>query len=407
METGAGGAAATVDPYATQAAIDVLGSGGNAVDAAIAAAGVLGVVEPFSCGIGGGGFMVVYDAKRGKVDTIDSRETAPAGMTDTTFQDLGFDEARFGGLSVGVPGTVRGWETALKRYGTRSLSSLLKPGQRLAEDGFVVDETFSAQTRANAAAFDDFTSTRALYLTPAAPEAGSTHHNPDLARTYKRIRANPDSFYTGPIARDIAQTVQHPPEADTSNRPHDVHAGTMTPRDLAAYRALRRKPTRVGYRGLDVFGMGPPSSGGSTVGEALNILEGFSPLGATREEALHRYLEASKLAFADRGQYLGDPKYVDVPLRGLLSDGFAAERRSLITERRPRRRRWTSATPTRTTRATRASRTPRRRRLEPRGQVDDAPDGRRPLRERRLLHVHDRVHRRQRHGRPGPRVPAQ
>jgi gamma-glutamyltranspeptidase/glutathione hydrolase len=276
--------------------------------------------------------MVVYDARRGTVDTIDSRETAPAGMTPTTFEGLGFDEARFGGLSVGVPGTVRGWETAAKRYGTRSLSSLLRPGQQLAEEGFVVDETFSAQTEANREVFDDFTSTREVYLTPArtAPPPGSIHRNPDMARTYESIRANPDSFYSGAIARDIARTVQHPPKAAESTR--TVHAGSMTPRDLAAYDALRRKPTRVGYRGLDVFGMGPPSSGGSTVGEALNILEGFSPLGDTREQALHRYLEASKLSFADRGKYLGDPRYVYVPLRGLLSDAFAADRRSLITE---------------------------------------------------------------------------
>src|SRR4051794_25958906 len=170
---GTGGSAATVDPLATQAAIRVLRSGGNAVDAAVAAAGVLGVVEPFSCGIGGGGFMVVYDARRHKVDTIDSRETAPAGMHPDDFGDpplkpaMDFTEARVGGLSVGVPGTVRGWQTALKRYGTRSLRSLLKPGERIARRGFTIDPTFNQQVTSNEAIFNDFPATASLYLTPA------------------------------------------------------------------------------------------------------------------------------------------------------------------------------------------------------------------------------------------------
>src|SRR6476661_2062217 len=148
---GYGGSAASVDPLATQTAIDTLRAGGNAVDAAVAAAGVLGVVEPFSCGIGGGGFMVVYDARRHKVDTIDSRETAPAGMTPDAFGDppakpaLDFTEARVGGLSVGVPGTVRSWQTALRRYGTRSLASLLRPGEKIARKGFRIDATFNQQ----------------------------------------------------------------------------------------------------------------------------------------------------------------------------------------------------------------------------------------------------------------------
>jgi gamma-glutamyltranspeptidase/glutathione hydrolase len=125
--------------------------------------------------------------------------------------------------------------------------------------------------------------------------------------------------------------VQHPPLASDADRPREtVHPGSMTPRDLARYRAIRRKPTKVNYRGLDVYGMGPPSSGGSTVGEALNILKGYSPLGTTRTLALHHYLEASKLAYADRGAYLADPAFFDVPLRGLLSDPFAAQRRDLI-----------------------------------------------------------------------------
>jgi gamma-glutamyltranspeptidase/glutathione hydrolase len=334
---GSGGAAASVDPLATQAAIDELRHGGNAVDAAIAAAGVLGVVEPFSCGVGGGGFMLIYDAKHHKVDSIDSRETGPTGLSLDSFNKPGMaqppgEDPRVGGLSVGVPGTVRGWQLALQRYGTRSLASLLQPGEQIAREGFVIDQTFSDQVADNAHIFDDFTATRNLYLTPAktAKPAGDVQTNPDLAATYEQIGANPDAFYHGAIAQDIVNTVQHPPTAPDSDRPHPVRPGTMTTHDLDRYRAVRREPTQMSYRGLDVFGMGPPSSGGSTVGEALNILEGFRPLGRTRVEALHRYLEASKLAYADRGAYLGDPDFVDVPLNGLLSDRFAATRRSLI-----------------------------------------------------------------------------
>ena len=318
---GFGGSAATVDPLATQTAIEVLKSGGNAVDAAVAAAGVLGVVEPFSCGIGGGGFMVVYDAKRNRVDTIDSRETAPQDLAPTAFEPYvggndQFQLARVSGLSVGVPGTVRGWEAALKRYGTRSLRSLLRPGERIARHGFVVDQTFKDHVTSNVGVFEDFTSSRETYLTPAgtAPDVGSTHRNRDMAETYERIGKDPDRFYTGGIARDIVRTVRQPPVTTDANRV--VAPGSMTTRDLARYRAIQRKPTKVDYRGLEVYSMGPPSSGGSTVGEALNILEGFSPLGATPEEKLHRYLEASKLAYADRNEYVGDPDApdVDVPL---------------------------------------------------------------------------------------------
>jgi gamma-glutamyltranspeptidase / glutathione hydrolase len=341
---GSGGSAASVDPLATQAAIDVLRQGGNAVDAAVAAAGVLGVVEPFSSGVGGGGFMLIYDARHHKVDTIDSREKAPAGLHEDSFSDPAMaqppaEDPRVGGLSVGVPGTVRGWQLALKRYGTRSLASLLEPGERIARDGFVIDQTFSDQVNANKDIFDDFAASRDLYLAAdgkTAKPPGTTQKNPDLAATYQQIGANPDSLYGGAIGRDIVNTVQHPTKAPGSNRTLPVRPGSMTTRDLERYDAVSRKPTHMSYRGLDVYGMGPPSSGGSTVGEALNILERFRSLGGRandRELALHRYLEASKLAFADRNQYLGDPAYVDVPLRGLLSDAFAAKRKSLITRR--------------------------------------------------------------------------
>ncbi len=335
---GKGGAAATVDRLATQAAIDTLRRGGNATDAAVTAAAVLGVTEPFSCGIGGGGFMVSYDARARRVSTNDHRETAPADMRPDSFMVNGtalpFNDARYSGLSVGVPGTVRGWAAALRRDGTMSLADALAPAVRIARGGFVVDQTFFDQIKGNLDYFDDAPATAALYLDPDGTprDVGTTFRNPDLARTLELIaRVGTRGFYRGKVANAIVETVRRPPVSPTAN--HTWRPGVMRNRDLHAYTHARRPPTLVGYRGLQVYGMGPPSSGGSTVGEALNILEGY-PLGAlTREHQMHRRFEASRFAFADRGTFLADPAFFSVPLRGLLSDGFAATRRPLIGER--------------------------------------------------------------------------
>jgi len=334
---GTGGAAATVDRLATEAAIDILRGGGNAVDAAVAAAGVLGVTEPFSAGIGGGGFMVIYRASDGRVTTIDHREMAPVAMHPGSFLENGaplpFNSARYSGLSAGVPGTVAGWDLALTRYGTVSLGEALQAGIRVASDGFVVDQTFADQTALNTDFFNDIPSSAALYLDPDGTprDVGTVLRNPDLAGTYQRIaHLGAKGFYRGAVADAMVEAAQHPPTAaDASNiwRP-----GVMTMRDLRDYRAVERAPTRIGYRGLDIYGMGPPSSGGSTDAEALNILEGLDLAGMDRATALHYYLESTRYAFADRNAYLGDPDFVDVPLTGLLSDGFAAERRALITD---------------------------------------------------------------------------
>jgi gamma-glutamyltranspeptidase/glutathione hydrolase len=332
--TGHGGAAATVDRLATDAAIRALRDGANAVDAAVAAAGVLGVVEPYSCGIGGGGFMVIR-TPRGRVTTIDSRELSPAAMTPTSFieggEPLGLFPARYSGLSAGVPGTVRGWSEALRRYGTWSLRRALGPGAAVARRGFEVDETFASQTEANVPFFDDVPSTAALYLDPDGTprDVGRRLRNPDLARTYRLIaERGPRAFYEGRIADAIVRAVRRPPVSPTAD--HEWRPGLLSSADLAAYTAPERRPTRVGFRGTTVWGMGPPSSGGSTVGEVLNILDGYRGLAADRVRALHLLIEAERLAFADRGAYLADPAFFDVPLRGLLSQRFAAERRALI-----------------------------------------------------------------------------
>ena len=325
-----------MDRRATKAAIRTMKDGGNAADAAVAAAAVLGVTEPFSSGIGGGGFMLVR-RPNGRITAIDGREEAPAAMSpDSFFEDgepLDFDPARYSGLSIGVPGTVATWDEALSRFGTYSLRDALKPGIKIAKHGFKVDKTFYEQTAENTEYFEDVPSTAGIYLdgdrTPR--DVGSIVRNVDLAKAYGRIgRFGAGGFYDGPIAEAIADAAQDPPIF--SDAEHTWRPGLITAEDIGAYGVVARAPTRVRYRSYDVWGMGPPSSGGSTVGEALNILEGYtSPGPEDKVEAFHHYLEASRYAFADRGAYVADPSYFPVPLRGLLSDGFAAERRGLIT----------------------------------------------------------------------------
>ncbi|MBB6099660.1 gamma-glutamyltranspeptidase/glutathione hydrolase [Deinobacterium chartae] len=337
--TGQGGAVATVDENATRAALGVLSSGGNAVDAAITAAAAIGVTEPYSCGIGGGGFLVIYDAATQRVTTIDSRETAPRNYTPNVFigpdgKAIPFDERVNSGLSVGVPGLVAGWDEALRRFGSKPLRELLQPAIDLAENGFTVDQTFFDQTKANQERFGAFSSTRATFLNAQGePHAvGSTFKNPDLAKTYRLLaEQGRDGFYRGEVASAVAQTVQQPPTVPGTQR--NVRKGTLTVDDLRAYQAIVREPTQSTYRGYTIVGMPMPSSGGPTIALALNLLEGYDLSSAPRAEALHRYLEASRLAFADRGAYLGDPQFVDLPLEGLLSKQYAAERRKALGDR--------------------------------------------------------------------------
>lgn len=277
VATGYGGAVASVDADASAAGIEVLRNGGNAVDAAVATAAALGVTEPYSAGIGGGGYFVYYDAKSRTVHTIDGRETAPKSADSSLFLENGkplpFADAVTSGLSVGTPGTAATWNTALDAWGSRSLPQLLKPAERLAKDGFVVDDTFRAQTQSNQARFADFPDSARLFLPGGQlPVVGSTFKNPDLARTYKELgRTDTRSLYEGELARDIVRTVRKPPVAPDSGR--KARPGDLTERDLSGYRTKKQAPTKVSYRGLDVYGMAPSSSGGTSVGEALNILE--------------------------------------------------------------------------------------------------------------------------------------
>jgi len=334
VAVGHGGAVSSVDVDASAAGIEVLRNGGNAVDAAVATAAALGVTEPYSAGVGGGGYFVYYDARSRTVHTLDGRETAPltadAGLFLENGEPIPFAEAVSSGLAVGTPGTPATWQRALDAWGRRGLGTVLKPAERLARDGFTVDDTFRTQTAANETRFRHFPDTAELFLPGGElPAVGSTFRNPDLARTYAELRRKGvDALYRGDIGRDIVNTVNEPPVDPGSG--WNARPGELTARDLAAYRALSRPPTRTSYRGLDVYSIAPSSSGGTTVGEALNILEGTDLSEATDTRYLHRFIEASRIAFADRGRWVGDPAFEDVPAKELLSQRFADSRACLI-----------------------------------------------------------------------------
>jgi gamma-glutamyltranspeptidase/glutathione hydrolase len=334
VAVGYGGAVSSVDADASAVGIEVLRKGGNAVDAAVATAAALGVTEPYSSGIGGGGYFVYYDAKSRTVHTIDGRETAPLTADSDLFVEngkpLAFADAVSSGLSVGTPGTPATWATALGEWGSRSLGSVLKPAERIARDGFTVDDTFRSQTASNETRFRYFPDTAKLFLPGGQlPSVGSTFKNPDLARTYQELgRKGVGAIYRGDLGDDIVDTVNNPPVDPGSG--WNARPGDLSKKDLAAYRAKLQKPTKTSYRGLGVYSIAPSSSGGTTVGEALNILEHTDLSKAGEAQYLHHYIEASRIAFADRGRWVGDPAFEDVPTKGLLSQKFADSRACLI-----------------------------------------------------------------------------
>ncbi|MFD9023483.1 gamma-glutamyltransferase [Streptomyces parvulus] len=334
LAVGYGGAVASVDADASAAGIEVLRKGGNAVDAAVATAAALGVTEPYSAGVGGGGYFVYYDAKSRTVRTIDGRETAPLTADENLFTENGkpipFADAVSSGLAVGTPGTPATWQSALDRWGSRKLASVLEPAERLARHGFTVDDTFRSQTAANEQRFRYFPDTAELFLPGGElPVVGSTFKNPDLARTYKELgREGVGALYRGELGEDVVATVNKPPVDPDSG--WNARPGDLSAKDLAAYGAKFQKPTRTSYRGLDVYSIAPSSSGGTTVGEALNILERTDLSEATKARYLHRFIEASRISFADRGRWVGDPAFEDVPTGELLSQRYADSRECLI-----------------------------------------------------------------------------
>jgi gamma-glutamyltranspeptidase/glutathione hydrolase len=334
---GTGGAVSSVDRDASQIGIDVLARGGNAADAAVATAAALGVTEPYSAGIGGGGFLVYFDAATKKVTTIDGREAAPASFTETTFigpdgAPLPFAAAVSSGLSVGVPGTPALWDKAARTLGTKSLGELLRPAEELARGGFVVDQTYASQTAENQARFSLFPETVRVFLPGGAPPAvGSTVTNPDLAKAYRELRTEGvSSLYAGRLGRALVNEARTPSTAPGAS----VYPGQVTMADLRAYRAPVREPTHARYRGYDVYGMGVPSSGGIAVGEILNLVQSYEERTGLKLrdldelDYLHWFSEASATAFADRNRYVGDVP--GVPVDALLRQRFADERACLF-----------------------------------------------------------------------------
>ncbi len=334
---GRGGAVSSVDPYASDVGIRVLRSGGNAVDAAIAMAATLGVTEPFSSGIGGGGFFVYRQARSGKVWTINGRETAPQTYTEKQFTDgdgnaLDFDEVVNSGQSIGVPGTPATWAVAARCFGTRRLAELLAPAEKIARKGFVVDQNYHDHTESNAERFARFPETMRVFLPGGeVPEVGSAIRNPDLADTYRLLqRRGVAEFYRGRIGRALIKEVRQPSAAAGV----EVQPGELTAQDLGRYQAPVGRPTRSKFRYFDVYGMSLPSSGGIAVGEILNLLDAYleitgrSLADLDEVEYLHQFAEASSTAFADRNRYVGD--IADVPVKELLSKGFAHERAQLF-----------------------------------------------------------------------------
>ncbi|MFJ8111905.1 gamma-glutamyltransferase [Streptomyces sp. NPDC096132] len=334
VAVGYGGAVASVDTDASAAGIEVLRKGGNAVDAAVATAAALGVTEPYSSGIGGGGYFVYYDAKSRTVHTIDGRETAPLTADSGLFLEngspLAFADAVSSGLGVGTPGTPATWARALDKWGSKKLGTVLAPAERIARDGFTVDTTFRSQTAANETRFRYFPDTAKLFLPGGQlPVVGSTFKNPDLARTYAELgKKGVSAIYRGDLGEEIVDTVNNPPVDPGSG--WKARPGKLSANDLAAYRAKLQAPTKTTYRGLGVYSIAPSSSGGTTVGEALNILEDTDLSKASETQYLHHFIEASRIAFADRGRWVGDPAFEDVPTKQLLSQRYADSRACLI-----------------------------------------------------------------------------
>jgi gamma-glutamyltranspeptidase / glutathione hydrolase len=327
------GMVASQEAKATRIGVEILQRGGNAVDAAVAVGFGLAVTLPRAGNLGGGGFMLVHLADRNETVAIDYRETAPAAATrDMFLDDKGEPDpwkSRESGLSIGVPGTVRGLALAHERYGSGklTLAELIAPAERLARDGFSVEDDLADSLPRAATRLGRFPSTRAVFFNGSRPfERGERLVQADLAGTLAAIaRDGPDAFYKGAVAEKIAASVQKA-------------GGLMTAQDLANYKALIRAPVRGKYRGHDIVSMPPPSSGGVHLVQILNILEGFdlSRLEAGSAAAIHLLAEAMKPAYADRATWLGDPERVRVPVRGLTAKRYAEAQRALIDLQRAR-----------------------------------------------------------------------
>ncbi len=318
------GMVSTQSDIATRVGIEILNGGGNAVDAAVAVGFALAVTLPRAGNIGGGGFMVVHDAGSGESYTVDYRETAPSGVSAEDFLDEQgekSDSSRFDWPAVGVPGTVAGLHKAWQESGSLDWSELLAPAIDLAANGFPVNYDLAELLAVKQGWLmrNDATA-KALYQADGTPyAAGETMRRPQLARTLRLVaEKGPDVFYRGEVAEKIVEEMVR-------------FGGHIDRRDLASYEAIVRAPIRGSYRGYEIISMPPPSSGGIAIVEALNILEAFPLQGwGYSARSLHVIAEAMKLTFADRGNYLSDPAFYDVPVDELTDKGYAAQRASLI-----------------------------------------------------------------------------
>ncbi|WP_152526281.1 gamma-glutamyltransferase [Thalassobacillus devorans] len=319
------GMVATAHPAASKIGADVLKKGGTAMDAAIAIQFALNVAEPMMSGIGGGGFMMVYDAKADDVSIIDSRERAPAGATPDMFLDedgnvIPFSKRHISGDAVGVPGTLKGLMTAHDKWGTKPFNQLINPAIKLAHSGVEVNSVLAdaiadnQDKLARSAAAD-------VFMPGGEPlQEGDLLVQRDLAHTFKQIRKDGlDAFYGGEIGQALADTVQD-------------FGGSMTSGDLENYEISIDEPVTGTYRGYEIASMSPPSSGGLTILQMLKMLEGFdlSSYDVKSPEKYHLLAEAMHLAYADRNTYIGDTQFVDVPMEGMLNEEYLVERRSLI-----------------------------------------------------------------------------
>jgi gamma-glutamyltranspeptidase/glutathione hydrolase len=313
----------SVHPLASQVGVEVLRGGGNAVDAAVAVGFALAVVHPSAGNLGGGGFMVIR-LNDGRTLALDYRETAPGRATRTMYQDSAgglTDASVIGPLAAGVPGSPAGLAEAQRRFGNLPLAAVIAPAVRLARDGFLLDDDRSRSMGYAARRLRRFPASARQFLTPTgdAPSSGTLFRQPDLARTLKAVAdSGPRVFYEGYIADLIVTEMRRA-------------GGIISREDLASYRPIWREPIVISYRGHTIYSMPPASSGGVTMGQILNIIEGFDPLPPFAGEAqAHIFTEAMRRAFTDRNHFLGDPAFVDMPLDKLLSKGYAGELRGTI-----------------------------------------------------------------------------
>ncbi|WP_151039349.1 gamma-glutamyltransferase [Bacillus safensis] len=325
VAVGKDGMVATAHPLASEVGADVLKKGGNAVDAAVAIQYALNVTEPMMSGIGGGGFMMVYDGKTKETSIINSRERAPQGATPDMFltdegKVIPFAERSTHGNAVGVPGTVKGLEAALDKWGTRSMKELIEPSIQLAEDGFEIDSVLAKAIEDHQEKLKK-TAAAPIFLPDDQPlKEGDLLVQPGLAKTFKLIaKKGSKAFYEGKVAKALAKTVQD-------------FGGTMTTDDLGRYEVKTDKPIWGDYKGYQLASMPPPSSGGVFMLQILKILDHFN-LSQYDPKSFEKYqllAETMHLSYADRAAYAGDPEFVDVPLKGLLDDDYISKRASLI-----------------------------------------------------------------------------